>query len=259
MPPRRAGSTAGGARTRRRSAAADAVLDAAATALDRAAASPGNCSPRCRRTRCCGAGTRCPSGTSTWSCRRAADVRVIASRGASGIDGTSSTAAGAALAHAAAHPGARAFALIGDLSLLHDAPGLAIGPAEPRPDLCLVVVNNDGGGIFEGLEQAGVRRGLRAGLRHAARGVGRAARGGLRRAVHAGGAARRPRQGGRSAAPGRGSSRRAPTGPRTRRCAAGCAAAATRPLVQGRQPVTCQLNVADAVAPAPFFAMTVAR
>ena len=82
------------------------------------------------------------------------DTRVIASRGASGIDGTFSTAAGAALAHAADHPGAVAFALIGDLSLLHDAPGLAIGPGEPRPDLCVVVVNNDGGGIFEGLEPA---------------------------------------------------------------------------------------------------------
>jgi 2-succinyl-5-enolpyruvyl-6-hydroxy-3-cyclohexene-1-carboxylate synthase len=82
------------------------------------------------------------------------DVRVLASRGASGIDGTASTAAGSALAHAAAQPGAQAFALIGDLAFLHDAAGLAIGPAEPRPDLCLVVVNNDGGGIFETLEQA---------------------------------------------------------------------------------------------------------
>jgi 2-succinyl-5-enolpyruvyl-6-hydroxy-3-cyclohexene-1-carboxylate synthase len=80
------------------------------------------------------------------------DTRVLASRGASGIDGTASTAIGAALAHAADCPGAVAFALIGDLSLLHDAPGLAVGPGEPRPDLCLVVVNNDGGGIFEGLE-----------------------------------------------------------------------------------------------------------
>ncbi|TVZ04919.1 2-succinyl-5-enolpyruvyl-6-hydroxy-3-cyclohexene-1-carboxylic-acid synthase [Trebonia kvetii] len=83
-----------------------------------------------------------------------ADVRVIASRGASGIDGTFSTAAGAAMAHAADRPGAVAFGLIGDLSLLHDAPGLAIGPGEPRPDLCVVVVNNDGGGIFAGLEPA---------------------------------------------------------------------------------------------------------
>jgi 2-succinyl-5-enolpyruvyl-6-hydroxy-3-cyclohexene-1-carboxylate synthase len=84
----------------------------------------------------------------------ATDARVMASRGASGIDGSFSTAAGAALAHAAEHPGAVAFALIGDLSLLHDAPGLSIGPGEPRPDLCVVVVNNDGGGIFEGLEPA---------------------------------------------------------------------------------------------------------
>lgn len=83
-----------------------------------------------------------------------ADVRVLASRGASGIDGTFSAACGAALAHAADHPGAVTFALIGDLSLLHDAPGLAIGPGEPRPDLCVVVVNNDGGGIFSGLEPA---------------------------------------------------------------------------------------------------------
>jgi 2-succinyl-5-enolpyruvyl-6-hydroxy-3-cyclohexene-1-carboxylate synthase len=83
-----------------------------------------------------------------------ADLRVMASRGASGIDGTFSTAAGAALADAADHPRAVAFALIGDLSLLHDAPGLSIGPGEPRPDLCVVVVNNDGGGIFEGLEPA---------------------------------------------------------------------------------------------------------
>jgi 2-succinyl-5-enolpyruvyl-6-hydroxy-3-cyclohexene-1-carboxylate synthase len=91
------------------------------------------------------------------------DTRVIASRGASGIDGTFSTAAGAALAHAAEHPGAVAFALIGDLSLLHDAPGLAIGPAEPRPDLCVVVVNNDGGGIFEGLEPARFKEGTGGG------------------------------------------------------------------------------------------------
>ncbi len=78
-----------------------------------------------------------------------ADLRVLASRGTSGIDGTTSSAIGAALAH-----GGPAVAVIGDLTFLHDAAGLALGPDEPRPDLCLVVVNNDGGGIFSALEQA---------------------------------------------------------------------------------------------------------
>ena len=77
------------------------------------------------------------------------DLRILASRGASGIDGTTSAAIGAALAHSGP-----AFAVIGDLTFLHDAPGLALGPDEPRPDLCLIVINNDGGGIFSTLEQA---------------------------------------------------------------------------------------------------------
>jgi 2-succinyl-5-enolpyruvyl-6-hydroxy-3-cyclohexene-1-carboxylate synthase len=80
-------------------------------------------------------------------------VRVLASRGASGIDGTTSAAIGAALAHQAAG-GGPAVALLGDLAFLHDAPGLIVGPGEPVPDLCLIVVNNDGGGIFSLLEQA---------------------------------------------------------------------------------------------------------
>jgi 2-succinyl-5-enolpyruvyl-6-hydroxy-3-cyclohexene-1-carboxylate synthase len=81
------------------------------------------------------------------------DVRVLASRGASGIDGLVSAAIGAALAHQA-DGGGLAVALLGDLALVHDAPGLVLGPAEPRPDLCVVVVNNDGGAIFSTLEQA---------------------------------------------------------------------------------------------------------
>jgi 2-succinyl-5-enolpyruvyl-6-hydroxy-3-cyclohexene-1-carboxylate synthase len=74
---------------------------------------------------------------------------VLANRGASGIDGTVSTAVGAALARG----GGPAYALMGDLTFLHDSTGLVIGPDEPRPNLTIVVVNDDGGGLFTLLEQ----------------------------------------------------------------------------------------------------------
>jgi 2-succinyl-5-enolpyruvyl-6-hydroxy-3-cyclohexene-1-carboxylate synthase len=75
-------------------------------------------------------------------------VRVLANRGVAGIDGTVSTAVGAALAH----PGPTV-AVLGDLTLLHDTTGLVIGPDEPAPDLAIVVLNDRGGGIFHLLEQ----------------------------------------------------------------------------------------------------------
>ncbi len=77
--------------------------------------------------------------------------KVLASRGLSGIDGTVSSAIGSALAR----PGERSLLLVGDVTFLHDATGLVLGPDEPRPDLTIVVVNDDGGSIFAVLEQGG--------------------------------------------------------------------------------------------------------
>jgi 2-succinyl-5-enolpyruvyl-6-hydroxy-3-cyclohexene-1-carboxylate synthase len=75
--------------------------------------------------------------------------KVIANRGLSGIDGVVSTAIGAALGRRSS----RSLALVGDVTFLHDSNGLVIGPDEPRPDLTIVVVNDDGGSIFATLEQ----------------------------------------------------------------------------------------------------------
>jgi 2-succinyl-5-enolpyruvyl-6-hydroxy-3-cyclohexene-1-carboxylate synthase len=85
------------------------------------------------------------------------DIRVRSNRGVAGIDGTVSTAIGAALAHESIHDG-RTIALIGDLTFVHDSSGLLIGPTEPTPQRLTIVVSNDnGGGIFELLEQGDPR------------------------------------------------------------------------------------------------------
>lgn len=88
-------------------------------------------------------------------------VTVRSNRGVAGIDGTVSTAIGAALAFERAQDGSdpgRTIALIGDLTFVHDSSGLLIGPTEPTPrQLTIVVSNDNGGGIFELLEQGDPR------------------------------------------------------------------------------------------------------
>jgi 2-succinyl-5-enolpyruvyl-6-hydroxy-3-cyclohexene-1-carboxylate synthase len=73
--------------------------------------------------------------------------RVLANRGANGIDGVVSTAFGAA----AADPTRHTLAFLGDLAFLHDVSGLV---SVPRVPCTFVVVDNGGGGIFSFLPQA---------------------------------------------------------------------------------------------------------
>ena len=75
---------------------------------------------------------------------------VVANRGLAGIDGTVSSAVGAALGRPQS---SRSLALMGDVTFVHDLTGLVLGPREARPDLTVVVVNDDGGSIFAVLEQ----------------------------------------------------------------------------------------------------------
>ncbi len=76
--------------------------------------------------------------------------RVFANRGASGIDGTIATAAGIARGL-----GAPVTVLLGDLALLHDLNSLALLRAADQPPVTIVVINNDGGGIFHFLPVVG--------------------------------------------------------------------------------------------------------
>lgn len=80
------------------------------------------------------------------------DAVILANRGTSGIDGCVSTAWGASFALQRAG-GAGAIALVGDQTFLYDSNALLVPADEDRPDLVIVVTDNDGGGIFSALEQ----------------------------------------------------------------------------------------------------------
>ncbi len=77
-----------------------------------------------------------------------ADVLFLANRGANGIDGLISSGIGAA--HASGRP---TVIVTGDLGLLHDLGGLS-ALADVRTPVRIVVINNDGGAIFDFLPQA---------------------------------------------------------------------------------------------------------
>ena len=77
--------------------------------------------------------------------------RVLANRGANGIDGVVSSILGVA-----ADTHGRTIGLIGDLALLHDLSGFVWGSTEVVPNATLVLIDNAGGGIFSFLSYPGL-------------------------------------------------------------------------------------------------------
>ncbi|WP_102191631.1 2-succinyl-5-enolpyruvyl-6-hydroxy-3-cyclohexene-1-carboxylic-acid synthase [Microbacterium aurantiacum] len=82
-------------------------------------------------------------------------VPVHANRGLAGIDGTIATATGIALASQAQGAPGVTRVLLGDLAFLHDVGALLLPPDEAEPRLQVIVGNDGGGTIFDGLEVAG--------------------------------------------------------------------------------------------------------
>jgi 2-succinyl-5-enolpyruvyl-6-hydroxy-3-cyclohexene-1-carboxylate synthase len=77
-------------------------------------------------------------------------IRVMGNRGANGIDGIISSALGASAAATQHEP---AVLVLGDLSFFHDLNGLLAARLH-QLNLTIVLINNDGGGIFSFLPQA---------------------------------------------------------------------------------------------------------
>lgn len=75
-------------------------------------------------------------------------LRVFGNRGANGIDGLISTAIGIGIGTKK-----RTTLLMGDIAFLHDLGGLNLGEGQEQPDLIIVVLDNNGSGIFSQLEQ----------------------------------------------------------------------------------------------------------
>lgn len=89
-------------------------------------------------------------------CTKGKHLRLLCNRGLNGIDGTLSSAVGAALELG------QATLLTGDLALLHDVNAFALQrellvhqakEGEPAPSLTVVLLNNNGGAIFDMLPQ----------------------------------------------------------------------------------------------------------
>ncbi|MEG0259942.1 MAG: thiamine pyrophosphate-dependent enzyme, partial [Lysinibacillus sp.] len=86
----------------------------------------------------------------TFLLKTSKDMRIFANRGTNGIDGVVSTALGFSQAN-----DRETYLLIGDLAFLHDVNGL-IASRYQNCNMTIIVMNNDGGGIFSYLPQATV-------------------------------------------------------------------------------------------------------
>ncbi len=91
-----------------------------------------------------------PIRDAEWYAESTSGARVFSNRGANGIDGVIATATGVALATSSP-----TFVLIGDVAFVHDASSLT-ALVRRDIDLCIVCIDNDGGGIFNFLPQATV-------------------------------------------------------------------------------------------------------